>query len=81
MTNGFAVRLRKIKAMHEIVLSMNHEGAYYDRWILVVPDQPTEEDFEELAEDEEYFGDAVRCFKGIIEDYLEDGLYIAGKLY
>ena len=72
-----------LKAMHTIVQSLNHEGAYFDRWILIILDGATDEDLYDIAEDEddEIFRDAVNCFKGITKDYIDDGLYVAGKLY
>lgn len=45
-------RLEFVKAMHEIVCALNNEGYYYDRWINVMPDCPTEEDFEDFTEED-----------------------------
>lgn len=70
-----------VKAMNTVVMALNHEGAYYDRWIYVVPDCATDEDFLDIAEDGELFEDAIRCFGGIMKDYSQSGIYIGNKLY
>lgn len=83
MADKNAEKYELMKAMHTIVQSLNHEGAYFDRWILIVPDGATDEDLREIAEDEddEIFRDSVKCFEGIMKDYIDDGIYVAGKLY
>ncbi len=72
-----------LKAMHQIVRSLNNEGAYYDLWVLIIPDEATYKELYDIAEDEddEIFRDSVKCFEGIMKDYIDDGLYVAGKLY
>lgn len=83
MANKTLEKYELLKAMHTIVRSLNHEGAYYDRWILIVPDEATDEDLRDIAEDDddEIFRDSVKCFEGIMRDYIKDGIYVAGKLY
>lgn len=73
-------RIELLKAMHEIVLHMNHEGAYM-KWIYIVPDCPEEDDFEFIAETENLFKDAVECFKDTMKIFLKHGIYIGNKLY
>ena len=75
-----AKRIALLKAQHEIIKYMNNEEAYME-WINIVPDCPTEDDFEFIAEDEELFADAMECFKDIMNTYLDDGIYIGNKLY
>lgn len=58
-------RIRKIKAMHEMVLNIDNEG-YYMTWIYTVPDEPTEEDFEDIAEDVEFYNEVESLFKRLI---------------
>lgn len=70
-----------VKAMNTIVMALNHEGAYYDRWIYIVPDCATDGDFLDIAEDGELFADAISCFGGIMKDYSNSGIYIGNKLY
>lgn len=43
-------RIRKLKAMHEMMLNVDDES-YYMTWIYTVPDCPSEYDFEDIAED------------------------------
>lgn len=83
MASAKTEKFELLKAMNTIVRSLNHEGAYYDRWILIVPDEATDEDLRDIAEDDddEIFRDSVKCFEGIMRDYIKDGIYVAGKLY
>lgn len=83
MANKTLEKYELLKAMHTIVQSLNHEGAYFDRWILIIPGGATDEDLHDIAEDEddEIFRDSVKCFEGIMRDYIKDGIYVAGKLY
>lgn len=70
-----------LKAMNTIILALNNEEAYFDSWILTVPDEATDEDFEYIAGDYELFTDAVKLFKELMKEYLDDGLYIGDILY
>lgn len=70
-----------VKSMNTIVTALNNEEPYYQRWIYIVPDCASDEDFRDIAEDEELFKDTVDCFKGIMKDYLKDGIYIDKTLY
>ena len=57
MTNmeiRYKTRLHNAKLMHETMLCMNNEMAYY-HWIYEMPDCPCEDDFEWFAEDEERY--------------------------
>lgn len=47
-----AEKLSFVKAMHNIVCSLNDERFYYDGWIHLMPDCPTEEDFKDFAEED-----------------------------
>ena len=67
--------------MNTIVTALNNEEPYYQRWIDIVPDCASDEDFRDIAENEELFKDTVDCFKGIMKDYLKDGIYIDRALY
>lgn len=70
-----------VKSMNTIVKDLNNEDAYYEYWNCVVPDGADDDDFYYIAEDEELFGDTVKCFKIIMRYYLKDGIYIDGTLY
>lgn len=58
-------RIRKLKAMHEMVLNIDDEE-YYMTWIYTVPDYPSEYDFEDIANDEEEYKHAEELFKRLI---------------
>lgn len=58
-------RIRKLKAMHEMVLNIDDEN-YYMTWIYTVPDEPTEEDFIDIAEDIETYNETEELFKRLI---------------
>ncbi len=70
-----------VKSMNTIVIALNNEEAYYQHWIDVVPDDPRDEDFRDIAEDELLFQDTVDCFKDIMKVYLKDGLCVDDVLY
>ncbi len=81
-------RLNAIIAMHIMVCNMNDEGAYMT-WIYVVPDEATEWDFIDFAQNDEgteenkLFDEAVDLFKKLWNEYATEkkGLYIGGKAY
>lgn len=58
-------RVRKLKAMHEMMLNINDEE-YYFTWIYTIPDEPSEEDFEDIAEDVETYNEVEELFKRLI---------------
>ncbi len=58
-------RIRKLKAMHELVLNIDDEN-YYMTWIYTIPDEPTEEDFIDIAEDVEMYNEIEELFKRLI---------------
>lgn len=64
-----------IRGMNAIVISLNNEDAY-DLWTLVIPDDATEEDFEDICEDADLFQSAVHAFMKIMNTYGKDGLYL-----
>lgn len=70
-----------IKSMNTIVKALNDESGYYDDWIYTVPDEATDNDLMEIAYDEELLEEAIESFKRIMAEYLEDGIFIGGKLY
>lgn len=74
-------RFELIKSMNTIVKELNNEEAYYGMWIYIVPDEADDEDFHDIAEDEELFIDTINCFKKIMKHYLKDGIYIGDVLY
>lgn len=69
-----------LKSMHEIISHLNNEDAY-DQWIYTVPDGASDEDFHEIAEDSTLFQDSCQLFVCLMNDYLEDGIYIDKQLF
>lgn len=80
MTKNINRKIEMIKAMNCIIQNMNNEVAYMI-WINLIPDQATEEDFFDCAEDEEIFIDACNLFKELMEDFSKDGFFINNNLY
>lgn len=54
-------RIEQLKVMHEIMKNSRDEDIYY-AWIYVVPDEPSESDFESIAEDDEAFEEVFSLF-------------------
>lgn len=67
-------RIKILSAMHELVINLNNENAYYS-WIYIVPDGADMEDIIDIAEDDELYADAVELFKKIWNSYAKDGIY------
>lgn len=70
-------RIKLLQAMHTLILYMNDENAYME-WIYLVPDQPSDEDFLDMAEDTLLYGEACREFRRLVGVYGDSGLYIGG---
>ena len=58
-------RIAQLKAMHKLMLNANDEGIYMT-WICRVPDCPMEEDFEEIADDDEEYNECFNLFVKLI---------------
>jgi hypothetical protein len=71
-------RICLMKAMHTVVCALNNEDAYYE-WIEIVPDEASNDDLIDIAEDDWLFMDACRTFRSIISEYVDDGFYINKK--
>ena len=69
-------RVKLLKAMDEIVVDINDENAYAS-WIVIVPDQASDDDFEYIAEDQELCDDVCRKFalimnRFVVRDYKQN---------
>lgn len=73
-------RAEFVQSMNNVVKHLNDENAYM-HWITVVPDEAEQADFEDIADDEELFDEAVYLFKNIMERYLKNGIYIGKTCY
>lgn len=72
--NAYEIRLNNIKLMHNTMIDMNNENAYF-AWIYIMPDEPMEDDFEWFAEDEERYIELYTSFMRIFNRYIGDGLF------
>lgn len=62
-------RVVQLKAMHELMINANDENIYMT-WIYRMPDEPTEEDFEWIAEDDEEY---KHCFDLFVKLIAKEG--------
>lgn len=69
-----------VRSMNNIMVHMNDENAYM-KWIQVVPDGATQEDFEAIADDEDLFDSTVYLFKDLMDRYMKNGIYIGKTCY
>ena len=58
-------RIAQLKAMHNLMVEANDESIYMT-WIYRMPDCPTEEDFEEIAIDDEQYNGCFDLFVALI---------------
>lgn len=70
-------RFQLIKAMHLIVCSINDETAYA-RWICLVPDCASSDDFEDIAQDDDLYGNCCDLFRELVQEYGHSGFYSIG---
>ena len=69
--NQKQARVEILKAMHQYMMNVNDEDAYFHWTIIGVPDEPMEEDYESIADDENGWEDIVKYFATLIKDYDE----------
>ena len=62
-------RITQLKAMHTLMLEANDENIYMS-WIYLMPDCPSEEDFESIAIDDEQYNE---CFNKFVRLIAKDG--------
>ena len=70
MMNTLEVKQRVciLRSMDYIIRTMQHENAY-EEWILVVPDEADEQDFEEIAQDDEGWSETCSWFRTLVKRY------------
>lgn len=69
-----------VRSMDNIITHLNDEDAYM-KWVQVVPDGATQEDFEAIADDEDLFDSTVYLFKDLMDRYMKNGIYIGKTCY
>lgn len=60
-------KVNQLKAMHELMLNANDEEIYMT-WIYTVPDEPSEQDFIEIASDKKEYNEVFDLFLRLIND-------------
>ena len=61
-------RIELLKKLNEIMMCMNDEDCYFT-WILIVPDEATDDDFQSIALDEESFNEVLDLFEKLFHRY------------
>ena len=54
-----------LKAMNDFIIELGDEYLYM-AWILIVPDEPTKEDFHDIAENMELYSEVCRLFAKLV---------------
>ena len=68
MENIKSIRKSLLKDMHNYVFQLGDES-YYEWWTQYgVPDEPTEEDYDFIAEENDLWDDAVDIFSKIVKE-------------
>lgn len=70
-------KINNLKMMDNVARKVNDETLFYNYWLAFgVPDEASEEDYEDLAEDP-FYGEMEEVFKKLMKMTLKDGLYDA----
>lgn len=69
---SYSNRIENLHTMNDCMRNANHEDAYYN-WIIVFPDEATEEDIEEIAMDDDLYHDCCTAFDRIMYHYAKYG--------
>ncbi len=59
-------RINQLKSMHDLMIEANDEGIYM-AWIILMPDCPSEEDFLDIAMDENLYNECFDLFVKLIK--------------
>ena len=58
-------RITQLNLMHRLMIEANDENIYMT-WILLMPDEPTDEDIEDIAMDDEVYNECFDLFVKLI---------------
>lgn len=58
--------IEQLKSMHDLMLLANDEEIYATWIVTGIPDEPTEEDFSSIAEDEQSYNEVFDLFVRLI---------------
>jgi hypothetical protein len=70
-----------LKAMDQIIRSLNNERSYYNTWCYYVPEDAEDDDFEMWAADDKTFDNISKAFIAIIQEDGADGFFVDRELY
>lgn len=68
-------RINRVYNMHECIRNWGGDEEHYMRWILIVPDCPTMEDFYDIAEDMTDYKEVCDLFWDIIGDMVKEDCF------
>ena len=60
-------RINQLKAMHELMREANDEDIYYT-WVYTMPDEPSEDDFKEIAMNDKTYNECFDAFLRLIQE-------------
>lgn len=63
------LRMNLLGGMHSYIQFHVDDETAYDSWIKWVPDEPTEEDLQSIAENDELFNQVCAVFGSILMDF------------
>lgn len=66
------IRIKLLKDMHQYIIEIGDEEIYMDWVTLAVPDEPREDDFESIAEDDENWCECCSLFYRLAKYDLEE---------
>lgn len=55
-------RIKQLKKMHNDILNYGGDESWYAAWIIVVPDEPTDDDFAAIAQDTDDYAWALEFY-------------------
>lgn len=61
-------RIKLLTLLHEIMMNMNDEDCYFT-WIMVVPDEASEDDFAWIAANDEEFNYTLDLFERLFHQF------------
>lgn len=66
-THSLRSRISQLKAMHQLICEANDEDIYFS-WIATFPDEPSDEDFYDVAMDDEAYNECFDEFVKLVAD-------------
>ena len=59
-------RVNQLREMHALMCNANDENIYYNHWIYLMPDEATEEDFIDIASNDDLYNECFDLFIKLI---------------